>query len=149
MSRRFATVFTHELLPVQRGKEVGLIPLGLRARGWEVELHAPSGRADGWGYPVTIEPLSRLESPSYWAEREVDAVLAYSFFRHGELMATLRGTGARVVVKGDTDGLLAARLWPRETFAIALHHVASPFGRALQVAHWLARLGPLARRELR
>lgn len=148
MSRRFAAVFTHELLPVQRGKEVGLIPLGLERLGWDVELHAPSGNGEGWPYPVRVAPLAELGSDAYWAGRGIDAALVFSFFRHRELMATMRRTGAAVLVKGDTDGLLSARRHPLRTLEIALHHQGSLPVRAAQVAHWLARLGPLHRREV-
>ncbi len=147
MSRRVATVFTEPLRPFHRGKEVGLIPLGLRDRGWAVETHAPDADPSLWDYPVHVASLEQLAAPAYWAGRELDALLVYSFFRHEPIMRAVRAAGARVVVKGDTDGLLSARLEPRRTFAMAAH-AGTARTRPLQVAHWLARLGPLHRREV-
>ncbi|HEX2084892.1 MAG TPA: glycosyltransferase family 4 protein [Solirubrobacteraceae bacterium] len=148
MSRRFALVVVHELLPVQLGKDPGLIPLGLRDRGWEVELHAPSGSGEGWPFPVHVAPLSEMASPGYWAPRGIDGAVVYSFFRHGPIIRALAAGGARVIGKGDTDGFLAPRLHAWPTLEIALHHRAGPTGKALQLANWLGRVGPLHRREL-
>ena len=148
MSRRFASVFVEPLRALHRDKDVGLIPIGLQERGWDVELHAPAGDRSPWPYPVHAASLQELGSPGYWDGRDLDAVLVWSRLRHEAIKRAVRSAGAPVVVvKADTDGLLSARLRPRETFVVAAR-ARTPRMRPLQVADWLARAGPLHRREL-
>lgn len=145
---RLAGVFPLTLEPVHMGKDPGLIPLGLRERGWEVELHAPAVEGD-WPVPVHTAPLSELVDPAYWAERGLDAAIVTTFLRHGAVVSALRDAGVRVVAKGDTDGLLSPRAFPRESLREAVWHRGGPVYRARSLASWVLRAGPLHGREMR
>jgi glycosyltransferase involved in cell wall biosynthesis len=65
------------------------------------------------------------------------------------VLAAVREAGLLVVSKGDTTGETVARAHPRATFVHALHDRPSPRERALSLAQWLARMGPLAGRDAR
>jgi glycosyltransferase involved in cell wall biosynthesis len=146
---RLAGVFPLTLEPLHIGKDPVLIPLGMRERGWAVELHAPAVTGDGWPVPVHTAPLSELGDPGYWAERGLDAAIATTFIDYGGPVAALRAAGVRAIAKGDTDGLLAPRAFPRKSLPQAIWARGGPLRRAASLAYWAMRAGPWHGREMR
>jgi glycosyltransferase involved in cell wall biosynthesis len=147
MSGRVAVAFPLPLEEVHLGKDVFLIPEGLRRLGFDVELHTPKARGEAWPLPVVEAGPGGLDDPAHWRGRDLDGVVVISFLRHATVLAAAREAGARVVAKADTTGEVIARVHPRATFEYALHDRETLWLRALLVASWLARLGPLHRRE--
>ena len=147
MSGRVAIAFP---LPLERehiGKDVFLIAEGLRRLGHPVELHAPSAVPGDWPLPVIEAGRDGLERADHWAGRDLAGAVVFSFLRHSRVLAALRATGARVVAKGDTTGHVVVRAHPRRTLEYALLDPPTARRRAVSVAYWLARMGPLHRRE--
>ena len=130
------------------GKDPGLIPLGLRERGWEVELHAPAVVGD-WPIPVHEAPLRDLGDPAYWAGRGLDAAIVTTFLSHGAIVRALREAGVRVIAKGDTQGLLSPRAFPSESLVEAVWHGGGPVFRTRALVSWVLRAGPLHGAQLR
>jgi glycosyltransferase involved in cell wall biosynthesis len=147
MSGRVAVVFPLPLEEVHLGKDVFLIPEGLRRLGFDVELHTPKALGDAWPLAVVEAGPRGLDDPAHWRGRDLDGALVISFLRHASVLAAARAAGARVVAKADTTGEVIARVHPRATLEYALHDRETLRLRASLVASWLARLGPLHRRE--
>lgn len=144
--RHVAVVFPLPIEPVHLGKDVFLIPEGLRRLGFEVELHCPSARGGGeWPVPVVTGPVG---DASYWRERDLDAAIVFSFLHNARLLEAVQASGARVVAKADSDGAVVARAHPRETLRYAWFDSPQLSKRAVALAYWLGRVGPLHRREL-
>ena len=131
------------------GKDPGLIPLGLRERGWEVELHAPAVPPGDWPIPLHAAPLRDLADSSYWAGRDLDAAIVTTFLAQAAIPSALREAGVRVIGKGDTQGLLSPRVFPRESLVEAVWHGGGPVYRARSLASWILRAGPLHGAQLR
>jgi glycosyltransferase involved in cell wall biosynthesis len=149
MSDRIAVVFP---LPLERqhlGKDVFLIPEGLRRQGFAVELHCTEARGGDWPLPVVEAGPHGLADPRHWRGQNLAGAIVFSFLRHARLLAAVRESGARVVAKGDTTGFVIAREHPRQTLEYALFDPPSFPRTALSVLYWLARVGPLHRREAR
>lgn len=147
MSGRVAVAFPLPLEEVHLGKDVFLIPEGLRRLGFDVELHTPKALGEAWPLPVVEAGPRGLDDPAHWRGRDLDGALVISFLRHSSVLAAARAAGARVVAKADTTGEVIARVHPRATLEYALHDRETLRLRASLVASWLARLGPLHRRE--
>ena len=73
----------------------------------------------------------------------------FSFLHYPRLLAAVRDAGLTVVAKGDTTGQTVARAHPQATLTHALFDQPTLAGRAVSLAHWLARIGPLAGRDAR
>jgi glycosyltransferase involved in cell wall biosynthesis len=150
MSGRIAIVFPFPLLPSHRGKDLFLIPEGLRRLGYDVELHCPEARPDiEWPLPVVTAGSGGLERSEQYASRDLRAAIAFTYLHFPRVLSALRGAGLDVVAKGDTTGESVARSHPRATLTHALYDQPTRRQRAVAVAHWLARVGPLAGREAR
>ncbi len=148
MSRRVAVVFPFRLEAGHLGKDLFLIPEGLRRLGWEVELHCPEAQPGiGWPLPVRESGGGGLERPEQYAGA-TDAIV-FSFLHFPRILAAAREAGLNVLSKGDTTGETVARAHPRASFTHALHDRAPARERAVSLAHWLARIGPLAGRDAR
>ena len=143
--RRVAVVFPLPIEPVHLGKDVFLIPEGLRRLGWEAELHCPSAGDREWPVPVVTGPV---HEPSYWRSRPADGAIVFSFLHNAPLLEAVRESGARVVAKADSDGAVVARSHPRQTLTYAWFDSPRLSKRALALVYWLGRVGPLHRREL-
>ena len=147
MSRRLAVVFPFALEAGHAGKDVLLIPEGLRRLGFDVELHCPSADP-GVDWAVDVLPVGdELYRAAHYRGRGLDGAVVFSYLRYPRLLATARDAGLRVVAKGDTTGHTVVRAHPRATLTHALHNQPTRLGRAVQVAEWIARLGPLAGRD--
>jgi glycosyltransferase involved in cell wall biosynthesis len=150
MSERVAIVFPFPLLPTHRGKDLFLIPEGLRRLGYEVELHCPDAHPGvDWPLPVRVAGAKGLEHSAQYAGRDLSAAIVFSFLRFPRLLAAARDAGLGVVAKGDTTGQSVARAHPRATLVHALYNQPTIPLRAVAVAQWLARVGPLAGRDAR
>ena len=150
MIRRVAVVFPFLLEAAHVGKDVFLLPEGLRRRGVEVEIHCPRAVPGvAWPLPVLEAGENGLASGRHYATRDLDAVVVYSFLHFPALLAAARAAGSLVVAKGDTTGESVVRAHPRATLVHALYNTPTTRERATAVLHWLARLGPLAPRDAR
>jgi hypothetical protein len=150
MSRRIAVVFPFPLLVAHLGKDLFLIPEGLRRLGYDVELHCPEA-APGvdWPLPIHVAGPAGLERPEQYAARGLEAAIVFSFLRFPRILAAVRAAGLAVVAKGDTTGQSVARAHPSPTLMHALYDQPTRRQRAVAVALWLARIGPLAGRDAR
>jgi glycosyltransferase involved in cell wall biosynthesis len=146
---RLAVAFPLPLERVHMGKDVGLIPEGLRRRGWDVELHCVAADGDDWPMPVRTASLGELATPEYWPGRELDAAVVFTFIAHGDIAHAVRSAGVRTIGKGDTDGLVSPRMYPRETLRETLWHRGGPVWRARSIGSWIARVGPLHGAQVR
>jgi hypothetical protein len=146
---RLAVVFPLPLQRVHLGKDVGLIPEGLRHRGWDTELHCVAAKGDDWPLPVHVASLDALATPSYWDGRGLVGAVVFTFIAHGDVAHAVRSAGVRTVGKGDTDGLVSPRMFPRETLRETLWHRGGPVWRARSIASWIARAGPLHGAQVR
>jgi glycosyltransferase involved in cell wall biosynthesis len=150
MSRRVAVVFPFRLEAGHLGKDLFLIPEGLRRLGYEVELHCPAAQPDvPWPLPVITAGPDELERPEHYAGRDLGAAIVFSFLRFPRLLAAVRPAVPILVAKGDTTGQSLVRAHPRATLVHALHDQPRRTQRARAVLEWLARLGPLAGRDAR
>jgi glycosyltransferase involved in cell wall biosynthesis len=147
MSGRIAVVFPFPLEPVHRGKDVLLIPEGLQSLGFAVELHCPEARGGDWPLPVVEAGAEGLSNPRHWEGRSLTGAIVFSFLRHARLLAAVAACGARVLAKADTTGQVIARVHPRATLEYALFDPPSFRRSLLGAGYWLARVGPLYRRE--
>ncbi|HEX8743753.1 MAG TPA: glycosyltransferase [Thermoleophilaceae bacterium] len=147
---RLAVVFPRQLEPIHMDKDVGLIPEGLRRRGWEVELHCTGASAHDWPVPVEVAPEAELRDPARWRGRSLQAAVVYTYVVYPEVAEAVRAAGvARVVGKGDTEGRVDPRLHPRSTLVETLLRPGTPRERVLAAASWAARVGPLHRGRMR
>jgi glycosyltransferase involved in cell wall biosynthesis len=150
MSRRIAVVFPFPLEASHLGKDLFLIPEGLDRLGFEVELHCPEADRDvAWPLPVHIAGRARLQQPDQYAGRGLSGAVVFSFLHYPRLLAAVRDAGLTVVAKGDTTGQTVARAHPQATLTHALFDQPTLAGRAVSLAQWLARIGPLAGRDAR
>jgi glycosyltransferase involved in cell wall biosynthesis len=150
MNRRVAVVFPFPLEASHLGKDLFLIPEGLRRLGFEVELHCPEAERDvAWPLPVHTAGPSRLQRPEQYAGRGLSGAVVFSFLRYPQLLAAVRDAGLTVVAKGDTTGQTVARAHPRATLTHARFDQPTLPRRAVSLAQWLARIGPLAGRDAR
>jgi glycosyltransferase involved in cell wall biosynthesis len=147
MSRRIAVVFPLPLLRPHLGKDLFLIPQGLQRLGFEAELHCPVASGGEWPLPVVEAGADALLDPGYWRGRGLDGAIVFSFLRHARLLAAVRAAGVRVVAKADTTGQVIARRHPRPTLEYAFFDPPTLRRSVVSVAYWLARVGPLHRRE--
>lgn len=149
MTGRVAIAFPFPLEPQHIGKDVFLIPEGLRRLGFEVELHCPVAQGSDWSVPVVEAGQGGLERAAYWRDRGLAGAIVFSFLQRARLLEAVGASGARVVAKGDTTGQVLARAHPRKTLEHAVIDQAEIGARVYAVAYWLARMGPLHRREAR
>lgn len=148
MSRpRIAVVFPLGLVPQHRGKDIFLIPEGLSRMGFDVELHCAEAVGDDWPIPVHVVGWERLLDADHWRSRNLAGAIVFSFLRFSRLVAAITAARVPVVAKSDTTGKTIARVHPRETFTRARYDEASPSERVGHMLAWLARVGPLYRRE--
>jgi glycosyltransferase involved in cell wall biosynthesis len=150
MSRRVAIVFPFRLESFHLGKDLFLIPEGLRRLGFEVELHCPAADRDVvWPLPVHTAGPSRLQQAEHYSGRGLSGAIVFSFLHYPRLLAAVRDAGLTLVAKGDTTGQTVARAHPRATLTHALFDQPTLAGRAVSLAGWLVRIGPLAGRDAR
>lgn len=150
MSRRVAIVFPFPLESFHLGKDLFLIPEGLGRLGFEVELHCPSADRDvDWPLPVHTAGPAGLQQSEQYSGRGLSGAVVFSFLHYPRLLAAVRDAGLTVVAKGDTTGQTVARAHPQATLTHALFDQPTLAGRAVSLAHWLVRFGPLAGRDAR
>ena len=147
---RVAIVFPFPLESFHLGKDLFLIPEGLRRLGFEVELHCPAADRDvDWPLPVHTAGATGLQQSEQYSGRGLSGAVVFSFLHYPRLLAAVRDAGLTVVAKGDTTGQTVARAHPQATLTHALFDQPTLAGRAVSLAHWLARIGPLAGRDAR
>jgi glycosyltransferase involved in cell wall biosynthesis len=150
MSRRVAVVFPFPLEAGHLGKDLFLIPQGLRGLGFDVELHCPAAQPGvAWPLPVHEAGTDGLERPEQYAGRGLTGAIVFSYLHFPRLLAAVRAAGPKVVAKADTTGQVVARAHPRATLIHALHNQPTRAQRAWAVLGWLAHFGPLAGRDAR
>ena len=149
MSARIAVAFPFPLERQHIGKDVVQIPASLQHLGFELELHCPVAHGSGWPVPVVEAGPGGLARAAHWRGRDLAGAIAFSFLQHAPLLEAVGAAGACVVAKGDTTGYVLARAHPRRTLEYALIDPAGIGRRATATAYWLARMGPLHRREAR
>ena len=108
-----ATPLKWEGQPAFWEREAGLLCMGFRALGIEsrlVLLGEP--RADP-NLPLTLGGMNELTSSKWWKQQGAHAVVLYSWGapRFEPIARAIKASGARLVLRMDSDGINSPRVW--------------------------------------
>ena len=90
-------------------------------------------------YPVLAVPLAQLQQAAFWRELNLDAALALTWMRHEVMLKALHDAGVAVVAKGDNDGMLSVRLFPRHHYQMMMSTATTVPEKVRTLKHWLKR----------
>lgn len=133
--------------PARNSLDPRLYADGFGALGHEAEVVCLEGSRIPAGAQMTTASRGQLTDAAYWGRREVDLALVFTWMGNFDVVQALRRSGAYVVSKGDTDGLMGVRVHPRATAMRALYPARSAIDGARRSWHWLKRYAYLYRRE--
>jgi glycosyltransferase involved in cell wall biosynthesis len=116
--------------------------------GHEAILVCAAGSEQPPGAPLIIARTAEFDSSAFWMRLKLDVAIVFTWMTNflGTVSA-LKRAGIFVVSKGDTDGLLGARVHPRETFVRTVYSQRATLGRARGAWHWAKKYAALYKQE--
>jgi glycosyltransferase involved in cell wall biosynthesis len=111
--RWFTTIpLAHRESPEWWTREAGALCLGLRALGMDsrfVLFGTPGPRADA----IILARPADVEDSAWWKQQELTGVVLYSWGapRYEPIARAIKQSGARLVLRMDTDGINSPRVW--------------------------------------
>ena len=90
-------------------------------------------------YPVLAVPAEQFEQATFWRELNLDAVLAFTGMGQEKMLRAMREAGVFVIAKGDNDGMLSARVFPRHHYQMMMSAAATPVQKVITFRHWVRR----------
>jgi hypothetical protein len=108
----------------------------------------PGGAYETGAPVIELEP-HEMRRPRTWKRLGVELAIVFTWMtNYNEVLRALRAADAFVVSKGDTDGLLVARVNPGPTLERMMFAPTGPVGKARNAWFWMKRWAYLYRREL-
>ncbi len=90
-------------------------------------------------YPVKAVSQSELVRTEFWLSLNLDAALVFTWMRHIHILQAMKAVGIFVVSKGDTEGRISARVFPKYHGQRMLEAAHSPWKKACALRHWVRR----------
>jgi glycosyltransferase involved in cell wall biosynthesis len=87
-------------------RRIGLSPI-------LVCLGNEAGEAD---FPIQVVSRDEQEDANFWRQQQIDLAIVWNWLRGSRVLAALRTANVMTIVRGDTDGMISARVFPRESF---------------------------------
>ena len=63
-------------------------------------------------FPVVETTLSQMEQADFWRNLKLDAVIFFNWLHYAAIVRAMKQAGLLVISRGDTDGLVSARVFP-------------------------------------
>ncbi len=107
-------------------REAGVLCLGFRALGVESKLVLLGRPEVHPNLPLLVGTPQQFEDPAWWKQWGAEGVVLYSWAapRYEPIACAIKSSGAKLVLRMDTDGVSSPRVW---------------FGRYLSVAYFAFR----------
>ena len=127
-----------------------LLVEGFAALGEDALICCEPGSTYTTDFPVVELSAREMRDPRAWANLGVELVIVFTWMtNYNDVMRAVKEAGAFVVSKGDTDGLLVARVHPAPTFQrLFFGPPYGTIGKARNVWFWAKKWAYLYRREL-
>lgn len=116
------TPLTHKESPEWWGREAGALCLGFRELGLDsrfVLFGPPGPREDA----IVLARPDDVENSAWWKQQELTGVALYAWGapRYEPIARAIKQSGAKLILRLDTDGLNSPRIWFWRYFITALH----------------------------
>jgi glycosyltransferase involved in cell wall biosynthesis len=91
------------------------------------------------GFEVHAENRATLEDPAFYSRLKLDAVIAFTWFNNPLIVLAIKKAGAKVLIRGDSDGLLSIRDFPLHHTRVRLSGAQGLIERLTGCKHLLQR----------
>lgn len=129
--------------------DLALYIRALRSLGHEGVLVCPAEGSEfgGEDYDTIAVPLARFSEPAFWKSLGLDIAVMLNWLRYPEILHAMKEAGVFAVSRGDTDGVLSARLMARPLWERTVLPSQPLLRRLAGAKHFLTRYTSLYREE--
>ena len=97
-------------------------------------------RAHGQGdFPIQAASRAMLESASFYRNLQLDAAIAFTWIASPHIVSAMKDAGLRVLLRGDSDGMISVRRFPRQALRVRMSATRGFVDRARAIKHWAQR----------
>ena len=89
-------------------------------------------------FPVVEAGASEMEEERFWRAMALDGIIFFNWLRAPRIVAAMKAAGLFVISRGDTDGLMSARVFPQAAW-LALENEKKGILDWLQKRQWWVR----------
>ncbi|MGD0137552.1 MAG: glycosyltransferase [Tepidisphaeraceae bacterium] len=97
-------------------------------------LNRSEGRAD---FPIECVDYPTLEDPAFYRRLRLDAAIAFTWINSPGVIWAMKDAGMRVLLRGDSDGMISIRCFPRHYFRAWMSGTSGIIQRGRVIKHWL------------
>jgi glycosyltransferase involved in cell wall biosynthesis len=112
---------------------------GLDALGHEATMICLDRSEGPPGYRVAAADRATLESPAFFEKLGLDGAIAFTWLDSDKIIKAMRSAGMRVLLRGDSDGMISVRHFPSHHLRVRLAATRGFVEKARGVKHWLHR----------
>jgi glycosyltransferase involved in cell wall biosynthesis len=120
---------------------------GLEALGHEATMICLDRSEGPAGYRVVAAGQEALESSAFYEELGLDGVIAFTWLNNDNITRAMRSAGMRVLLRGDTDGMISVRHFPSHHLRARLSVARGLIEKAAGAKHWVERYAIQSRAE--
>ena len=126
-----------------------LLAEGFAAQGEDAVICCEPGSSYDTDIPVIELRADEMHDSRTWARLGVELAIVFTWMtNHNDVLRALRAADAFAVSKGDTDGLLVARVHPAATLMRSVFIPVGAVGTARNVWFWAKKWAYIYRQEL-
>jgi glycosyltransferase involved in cell wall biosynthesis len=97
-------------------------------------------RAEGRGdFPVEAADRATLESAAFYRQLRLDAAIAFTWISSPRIVSAMKDAAVRVLLRGDSDGMISVRRFPRQALRVRMSAAKGILDRARAFKHWTRR----------
>jgi glycosyltransferase involved in cell wall biosynthesis len=97
-------------------------------------MNRSEGRAD---FPIECVDFRTLVDPSFYRRLRLDAAIAFTWINSPGIIWAMKDAGMRVLLRGDSDGMISIRCFPRHYFRVWMTGTRGILQRGRVLKHWL------------
>jgi glycosyltransferase involved in cell wall biosynthesis len=92
------------------------------------------GRAD---FPIECVDSRTLHDASFYRRLRLDAAIAFTWINSPGIIWAMKDAGMRVLLRGDSDGMISIRCFPKHYFRVWMSGTRGIIQRGRVLKHWL------------